>query len=190
MAAGCSNSQIILSQELKIEEFLDLLDELGLFALPVLEQSGEDEPRRFVIRSLEELISGDSELWVSPLQMASAAAVFSSGGVRPVPQIATGVNLPDQGWTLFSPSVEQYQIFSQSNVEGIANSIADEHLPIWESISVSPNGLDEMITWYMAGTLPSWSGAPLSLVIVLEEDDALEARRIGKAMMEAALKVE
>jgi cell division protein FtsW (lipid II flippase) len=190
MAAGCSNSQIILSQELKIEESLDLLDELGLFALPVLEQSGEDEPRRFVIRSLEELISGDSELWVSPLQMASAAAIFSSGGVRPVPQIATGVNLPDQGWTLFSPSVEQYQIFSQSNVEGIANSIADEHLPIWESISVSPNGLDEMITWYLAGTLPSWSGAPLSLVILLEENDALEARRIGKAMMEAALKVE
>lgn len=190
MAAGCSKPQVLLSQGFNSTQSSDLLEKLGFFTVPALGRPTEEDQRGSVISSLEDVISGDSDLWISPLQMASAAAIFSSGGFRPLPQVALGLNLPDEGWTLFSPTNEQIQVFSESNLAGITNSIADEQLPIWESISVSPNGPNRMITWYIGGTLPSWSGAPLSLVVLLEEDDPLEAQRIGKAMMEAALKVE
>jgi hypothetical protein len=47
-----------------------------------------------------------------------------------------------------------------------------------------------MVTWYLAGTLPSWTGAPISLVILLEEDNPEAALAIGQTMMEAALQIE
>jgi cell division protein FtsW (lipid II flippase) len=189
-AAGCVLPMTILSRELDSGEGVDLLDKLGFLAAPDLDQAGEEEGSSLFISNLEEVVSGKAEWRVSPLQMAAASSVFSAGGTRPAPQITTAVNLPDEGWRIISPPSESQQVFSQANAAGISKALAEEQLPIWESISVSANGEDEVVTWYMAGTLPSWSGAPLTLVILLEEDDALEAIEIGRAMMEAALKIE
>lgn len=190
IAAGCINPQIALSLQMDTEDSLALVEKLGLFSVPLLDIKGDEESGRYVIFSLGEVISGESDFRVSPLQMAATAAVFSSGGRRPIPQIATGMNHPEDGWRLLSPRGESRQIFSQPAMESIANSMAVDQLPIWEVVSLSSNDLDETVTWYMAGTLPSWSGAPLSLVIVLEEDDSLGAIEMGRAMMEAALKME
>jgi hypothetical protein len=122
--------------------------------------------------------------------MALAATTLSAGGVRSSPLLAAAIDLPEQGWTVFPPSGESKQVFSQPNAEGIANSLADDHLPIWQSISRTPNESGQVITWYLAGTLPSWTGAPFSLVILLEEDDSDAALAIGQTMMEAALQIE
>lgn len=188
MAAGCEVAQLLLSQELNNSESTQLLEKLGFFAIPSLEQPGETVQQSAAFHSLEEVIFGDAEILVSPLQMASAAAIISSGGVRTEPRIALGLNLPEEGWRLFSPSGEQVQVFPKSNVDEFSNSIANQNLPIWESLSVSQNEQDQEITWYLAGTLPTWSGAPLGLAVLLEEADPQEAQRIGQAMMEAALK--
>ena len=158
--------------------------------MPSLDQTSQETIDIPSNLSPEDVILGQSEFRVSPLQMALAAATISAGGVRPNPVLGAAIELPGQGWSVFPPSGESIQVFSQSNAEGIANSLADDHLPIWQSISRTPNESGQMVTWYLAGTLPSWTGAPISLVILLEEDDPEAALSIGQAMMKAALQID
>ena len=190
IAAGCTLPQITIGRQLGDDAVLKLYDDLGLFTVPNLDQTSQETIKVPIIRYPEDVILGQSEFRVSPLQMALAATTFSAGGVRPSPVLAAAIDIPEQGWTVFPPSGESKQVFSQQNAEGIANSLADDHLPIWQFISRTPNGSGQMITWYLAGTLPSWTGAPFSLVILLEEDDPESALAIGQAMMEAALQIE
>jgi hypothetical protein len=63
-------------------------------------------------------------------------------------------------------------------------------LPFWQTVATTMNESGRVITWYLGGTLPTWTGAPLSLVIILEEDSPQAVLAIGEAMMEAALQVE
>ena len=122
--------------------------------------------------------------------MALAAATISSGGSKPIPILASALNRPDTGWTVFLPSGEPHQVFSKPNADGIAGLLSHNSLPIWGSVATTVNEPDQVITWYLGGTLPTWTGAPISLVIILEEDSPQEALAIGQAMMEAALQVE
>ena len=190
IAAGCTLPQIRLSQELGDDAILKLYDDLGLFTVPNVDQTNQQSSPPPIIRSPVEVINGQSEFWVSPLQMALAAATLSAGGSQPATQLASAVNLPGTGWTVLPPAGEAKQVFSQPNADGIAVLLADDKLPIWQIVARTPNEADQVITWYLAGTLPTWKGAPFSLVIILEEDDPEDALAIGQAMMEAALQVE
>jgi cell division protein FtsW (lipid II flippase) len=190
IAAGCIQPLITLSQELGGDDILMLMDDLGFFTIPSLDQTNGERTVTPIIGSPEDLVTSQSDLRVSPLQLSLAAATLSSGGVRPVPQLMTALNLPVKGWTVSPPVGESTRVFSRSNSVGIANSLAENHLPIWQSISSTPNGQDQEITWYMAGTLPSWSGPPITLVILLEENDPIAATAIGQAVMETILQVE
>ena len=122
--------------------------------------------------------------------MALAAATLSTGGTRPIPHLVSAINLPEDGWTVFPPSGEPHQVFSKPNADGIAGELAQCSLPIWQTVATTLNEPGQTITWYMAGTLPTWTGAPFSLVIILEEDSPEAALEIGRAMMEAALQFE
>lgn len=190
IAAGCTLPQFTLGQELGEDAILKLFDDLGLFVLPNEDQTNQQSPASPIIRSPEEVISGQSEFWVSPLQMALAAATLSSGGSRPASQLASAVKSPETGWTVFPPAGEAEQVFSQPNADSIAVLLADDKLPIWQIVARTPNQHDQVITWYLAGTLPTWTGTPFSLVIILEEDNPQEVKAIGQAMMEVALQVE
>jgi cell division protein FtsI/penicillin-binding protein 2 len=190
VAAGCTLPQITLSQELGDDALLKLFDDLGLFTAPNVDQNYQQSSAPPIIRFPEEVISGQSEFWVSPLQMALAAATLSTGGSQPWPQLVSAVKIPETGWTIFPPTGEVKQVFSQPNADRIAVLLADDNSPFWQIVARTPNEADQVITWYLAGTLPTWKSAPLSLVIILEEDNPEEALAIGQAMMEAALKVE
>ncbi|MBE9473769.1 MAG: hypothetical protein IMY85_02695, partial [Chloroflexi bacterium] len=190
ITAGCTLPQITLSQQLGDDALLKLYDDLGLFTVPNVDQTSQQISAPPIIRSPVEVIRGQSEFLVSPLQMALAAATLSTGGSQPATQLVSAVNLPETGWTVFPPAGEAKQVFSQLNADGIAVLLADDNLPIWQIVARTPNEADQVITWYLAGTLPTWTGAPFSLVIILEEDDPEEALAIGQAMMESALQVE
>lgn len=189
IAAGCTLPQITLSHELGDDASLKLYDDLGLFTVPNVDQNNQQSSALLIIRSPEEVISGRSEFWVSPLQMALAAATLSTGGSQPAIKLASAVNLPETGWMAFPPAGETKQVFSQPNADSIAALLADDNLPIWQIVARTPNEADQVITWYLAGTLPTWTGAPFSMAIILEEDDPQEALAIGQAMMEAALQI-
>ena len=190
ISAGCSSSLVTLGEEWEGERLSELLEDLGFFTNINLAPGNNGEYMPAAIRSYEEVILGQSDLQVSPLQVARAAAVLSAGGAMPEPKLAAAVNLPDSGWMVFPSAGDRQQIFSTTNAEGVAQLLADETLPIWQAVSTTTNKQDQASTWYLAGTLPSWSGAPLVLVIVLEEDLPQQALQIGREMMEAALQVE
>jgi len=190
IAAGCTRAQIELSEELGNESFSELLENLGFFTAPSLGLNDEEIRSPLIIQSPEEVILGQSDFQVSPLQVARAAATLSAGGVMPEPQLAAALNLPESGWTIFPPANGGKQAFSKHDAEVIAGLLADDTLPIWQVVARASNQADQVNTWYLAGTLPSWSGAPFTLVIILEEDLPAEALRIGREMMEAALQIE
>ncbi len=190
VAAGCTIPQISLSQRLGSDTVMKLFEDLGLFAQPTIGESDQWVTEPPIIPSPEDVIRGESNFLVSPLQMVLAAATLSSGGSLPSAKLTNAVNLPEGGWTAFPPAAEVKRVFSQPNANSIAELLADDDLPIWQTVAIVPNMADQMITWYLAGTLPSWKGSPLSLVILLEEDDPWKALEIGQAVMATALQIE
>jgi hypothetical protein len=119
--------------------------------------------------------------------MALAAATLSASGSRPAPQIALAINSPSAGWTVLPSTGSPVQVFPPQTVNSMIDDLVAERLPIWQSVGSAVNGPGSQVSWYLAGTLPSWSGAPLTLVVLLEDGADSLAEVIGQAVMTAAL---
>jgi hypothetical protein len=190
ISAGCELPQVILIEELGDEGVQNLFRNLGFFTDPGISPLEQEDIIPPSTLSPQEIIRGQSEFRLTPLQMALAAATISSGGSRPVPVLATALNRLDTGWTIFLPSDEPHRVYSKPNSDRIAGLMSHNSLPIWQSVATTLNEPEQIITWYMSGTLPTWTGAPISMVVILEKNSPQEALAIGQAMMEAALQVE
>ena len=123
------------------------------------------------------------DLRVSPLQMALGTAALSNDGIRPAPRIALAVDTPQEGWVVLPALSEPVEALPEINVHETAQMLAGEH-PYW---SFTDTADDAPITWHLAGTLPGWSGSPLALVILLEEDNPALANVIGQELLGTAL---
>ncbi|MFN2119966.1 MAG: FtsW/RodA/SpoVE family cell cycle protein [Anaerolineales bacterium] len=124
---------------------------------------------------------------VSPLQMAAAAAALSSGGIRPAPRIALAVDTPQQGWVVLPALGTPFTEFSADAADATAAAFAKPDQAYWEWTTTAISDDNSAVTWYLAGTLPSWRGTPLTLVMTLESEDASAATTIGETIMGAAV---
>ena len=131
-----------------------------------------------------EASSSPENLRVSPLQMILAAAVLSNNGTMPSARIAVAVNTPQQGWVILPALDTPKEVLPEYQAREIAQAFAGEN-PYWSYVSSIENS---SVTWYLAGTLPDWSGTPLTLVILLEEDNPALAKEIGTGLLNMALK--
>ena len=126
-------------------------------------------------------------LRVSPLQVALAASALSNQGMIAVPSIATAVNTPEQGWVVISSAetlpIEALQT-EAANEAALAFIL--EGKPFWSHVGQASESKDTVITWFLGGTLPSWSGAPLTVVVTLEENNTFLAKYIGENILDAA----
>jgi cell division protein FtsI/penicillin-binding protein 2 len=189
--AGCSGAQIKLAELLGEEDFNNLLNQLDLFTNISLDAQIEETSSPLpAVGSPEEVIRGQSDLRVSPFQIARAAASLSAGGEMPEPQLTAALNIPGSGWMIIPATDEHEQVFPQLDADKTSWLLADDSLPIWQAVGRSATSADQFVTWYIAGTLPSWTGARFTLVTVLEADAPQEALEIGRQMMETALQVE
>jgi cell division protein FtsW (lipid II flippase) len=123
------------------------------------------------------------DMHVSPLQMALATAAISNNGIRPPARIALAVNTPQQGWVVLPSLTEPVDALPGPFARESALSLSDGG-PYW-SFSGTDNSAE--LTWYLAGTLPDWSGTPLALVVLLEETDRPLAGSIGQKLLDSAL---
>jgi cell division protein FtsI/penicillin-binding protein 2 len=187
VAAGCPAAQAALGEALGMEQVLRTYQQLGLFTAPDarLPSASLSFPGSFEDPQLAYL--GQVEINVSPLQLALASATISSGGIRPAPQIAMAVNSPTTSWTILPPSSAPVQVFPDQIANNLAGDLVAERLPVWQVLASAPDGSGGELAWYLAGTLPSWSGAPLSLVVLLEDGDPNLVEVIGQAVLSAAL---
>jgi cell division protein FtsW (lipid II flippase) len=128
----------------------------------------------------------ESALRVSPLQMALAAATLSSDGVRPAPRLVMAVNTPAQGWVILPALSATVTVFPSASAADTAQALMVSGQPFWEW-NARVNQANQSFSWSMGGTLPAWQGAPLAVVVLLEENDPDKAGIIGQALLEAAI---
>jgi hypothetical protein len=153
----------------------ELYRALGFYSAPEL--------RLPVAQVAESAPSG--ALRISPLQMAIAAATLSNGGVRPHPRIALAVNTPTEGWVVLPTLGKSQAVFSAEAAGSAATHYAVPGTGIWQWRTTAASQR-QVLTWYVAGTLPSWQGTPLVVVVLLEDADVAAATNIGTALMRAA----
>jgi len=122
-------------------------------------------------------------LRVSPLQMALATAAISNNGIRPPPRIALAANTPQQGWVVLPAIGENVESLPGPFTRETAQELAGEN-PYWSYTGTTD---DNPLTWYLAGTLPDWSGTPLGLVVVIEENNLVLAKSVGQNLLPVAL---
>jgi hypothetical protein len=120
---------------------------------------------------------------ISPLQMALATAAISNNGIRPPARVALAVNTPQQGWVILPALDEPVEALPGPFARETALAFAGEN-PFWSYTSVTN---DPPLTWHIAGTLPDWSGTPLALVVLLEEDNRPLASEMGQELLDTAL---
>jgi cell division protein FtsW (lipid II flippase) len=126
------------------------------------------------------------KLYISPLQAGLAASSLSSHGLLPNPRIAMAVNTPKQGWVVLPASSEATEVLQPRAADETAAAYATGNGPFWQHVGQASRE-DELVTWLLAGTLPEWGGPPLSMVVILEENNIFLAQHIGTEILRASI---
>jgi hypothetical protein len=126
-----------------------------------------------------------SALRVSPLQMALAASSLSNTGIMPAPRLAMAVNTPTQGWVILPSLSAPVTVFPSPNAADIAQALMVSGQPFWQW-DAQVTQANQSFCWSLGGTLPDWQGAPLAVVVLLEENDPNQAKLIGQTLLKAA----
>lgn len=179
--AGCPQVYQNLSDFFVPSQMEVLFRRLGFFTQPDLPL----ETALISIRELPSLVSEFSQP-VSPLQLALAGAVLSNGGRIPEPMLALSVETPQQVWVVLKDT-QLRQTFDSAASSETARSLAKPGKFYWQAIArARQNG--SILTWYLGGTLPAWQGIPLSVAVLLEENNPALAEQIGESLLEAAIR--
>jgi cell division protein FtsW (lipid II flippase) len=123
----------------------------------------------------------ETELLLSPLQVARASSVFSQAGIMPYPRLAMAVNTPQQGWVVLS-TTDAINVLSENVANKVAKTFGRQNFTGWDIIASSKIN-DQSITWYVSGTQQSWQGTPLIFVLVLENESPQDVRQTARAIM-------
>jgi hypothetical protein len=179
--SGCPQASIVLGRRLTLANLVKTYDTWGFDEVPVIPVASARPSKLSLLDDLIDTSLGQGDFRVSPLQVALAAAAYSTGGPRPSPLLAMAVNTPNNGWVILpvEPSSSTYP----RNV--LVNHVEKFTLPgtaTWQTVgqAVTEEGI---ITWVIGGTVSSWQGAPLVLALVLEEDNPDLARSIASQVL-------
>lgn len=157
-------------------ELLNFYETLGFFRLPRIAMPVAE------IFPTTEL----DDVRASPLQVALVTAALSEQGISPAPRIATAVNTLEQGWVVLPALEEPRDVIPARAAEEATQSLVEEGNAYWSHTgrgSISKT----TVTWLIAGTPPDWQGAPLAMVVSLEENNPLLAKHISESLFKAVL---
>lgn len=126
-----------------------------------------------------------SQMRVTPLQVALAAASLSDHGLVPAARIALAVNTPQQGWVVLPALDQPIQAIQPSAADEAGQSFIAEKQSYWEYSGRSSENA-RIISWYLSGTSPNLQGTPLTVVVALEEDNPALAQQIGRSLLDKA----
>lgn len=157
-------------------ELLKFYDSLGLFRAPAI---------RLPVAA-NTISTGVDDQRASPLQIALAAAALTNQGVIPAPRIATAVNTLKQGWVVLPALDSPREVIQALAAEEAALAFIQPGNAYWSHISVGRIN-QTTVTWLIAGTPPNWQGAPLTLVVAVEENAPRLVEEIGQHLFKAVL---
>jgi cell division protein FtsW (lipid II flippase) len=127
-----------------------------------------------------------ADLHVSPLQVALASAALSNGGVAPAPRLAISVNTPTVGWVVLPTPGTSFQAVQASQANEAVQAFVSSGANYW-SHTGRASGDESQVTWFLAGTPPTWQATPLVVVVAIEEDNERIAQYIGQQLLAAAM---
>ena len=157
-------------------ELVNFYDKLGFYKTPQLRLPVASAAVKGTLKDLN----------VSPIQMISAIAGLSNQGLCPGLQIASAVEIPAQGWVVMPEPEKPVQCLPVNNIKQELGTLQVQGKPFWEYTS-SGMEKNQPITSYESGTLPNWSGTPLAVVVILEENNPVFAKLIGSSVMQKAI---
>jgi cell division protein FtsI/penicillin-binding protein 2 len=180
VSSGCISPLMQISQSMQTQEIVDLMIAAGLNSTPKLPL--EISPSQFpeVIADLKSLYTGDADLLVSPIQVAVMASVLSNGGYKVEPRLLTGYQPQKGNWQLFPDQLNQ-TLIRDLNTSDAASKLTLDTGTGWE-ISAYAQHAQAAVSWYVTGTPADWTGAPLVMVVALENGTAAQARTIGRQL--------
>ena len=181
---GCPQATLSLASGMSQTNITTLYQKLGFFETPNVPLPVAQAKTSAVITVRNNYILGQEDLSVTPLQMALAAAALSNQGQRPAPRLAMAIDTSQQGWIILPSSGHSAQVFTTSQAAAAAQLLAVANTPTWQALGTAQNGPGKVVTWYIGGTLPTWKGAPMTVAIVLEENNPALAQAIGQALIE------
>jgi cell division protein FtsW (lipid II flippase) len=154
------------------EERASLYQKLGFYEQPAL-------------RLPASVVAGQTDFRISPAQLIRAAAAISNNGTCPAGQLVMAVNTPTQGWIILPALGQPAQCLPAEDVEKL---LKEETGSFWSYASSGESEFDSAVAWFIGGTTPGWQGTPLAVVVVLENNNHLQARDIGLSVLEAAIR--
>jgi hypothetical protein len=122
------------------------------------------------------------DLHVSPLQVALAAAALSNHGAIPAPRLATAVNTPTNGWVVLAALGKSSTAIPAKAADDTAKSLMADQENFWSHVGQAKSQ-EAPVTWFLAGTPPTWQASPMVVVVLLEEENARLAQQIGQALL-------
>ena len=128
-----------------------------------------------------------NNLHTSPLQMALAASALSKSGTIPAPRIVMAVNTPKEGWVTMPAEgkpVEAYQASVKD--EAVITSYIQQGKNYWSHTAYARDD-ENFVVWVIGGTPPNWPSAPLSVVVLLENGNAVTAQQIVDKLITKAI---
>jgi len=159
--------QIDISQD----QWFDVFNTFGFYDAPELRMAvatpASNDPEKF---------------YASPLQMAMASAALSHEGMIPGPRIALAVNTSKDGWLVLPAEGKSVEVVQPSAWNEAASSFIQSGDSYWSHLGRAQSD-ESPITWFIGGTPPNWQAAPLAIVVLLEEDNAKDAQRIGQNLL-------
>jgi len=203
IAAGCQEPLKQLLSAMDSQDLIKQFDQLGLYTAPSLwvetlsstRPGAISDPLTYVNEQDIDPATG-ARLQVTPLQMALAAATLSSQGTQPAPRLVMSVDTPQAGWVTLPVNSQPQQALPTVKADQAARALVSGDMPIWQVVAsyngtASSNGETKTVypgySWYLGGTSPDWTGAPLALAVVIEEDDPQRVQEIGHSMIQTAI---
>lgn len=161
--------------------------DLGNYFFPAgIESLHLEKAAQAALLSENRFKSTRSEL-IQPIRMAYAAAALENGGIRPPLRLISAVKIPQQGWVAFKNDDVSPPIFDAHDAKMRWDSLSQGTNAGWQVIRSVANEPASSVTWFIGGSKPDWSGAPITIVILLEEDNYLLAQQMGTELLNKIL---
>ncbi len=145
------------------------------------------QPPQIELPAAESLATNELEHFhVSPLQIALASAALSNHGVIPAPSIASAVNTPVEGWVVLPVLGTPTRAMQMEMADDASLSFIQKGDNFWSYLGKASEG-DTSVTWFLEGTPGNWQGTPFVVVVLIEEDNARLAERVGRELIVDAM---
>lgn len=159
------------------------LEAFGLFSAPDLAIETADPSPALSVEQLDQNPLSVMEVQVSPVQMVMVAATITNNGMRPAPALVNSYYSREGTWQAFGPSQAAQVVLSENLSEEIQDNLRSDTQTIWYQIGHALINQEEPLTWYIGGTTPEWSAAPLAIAIAIEEEAPELALQIGNTLL-------